>query len=222
LLRSAGKGLAALLLSVAAAMASPAHASAQGFTPTGLLGVEETEDLARRLDYEGLPESERYSIGPEGGARLLEMLGDPAERPSHARILLLLGDWGGPGAFEALRDYASQSLGEGELDRDRFRAWQALPFAFGRLAPRDPRAVAALSTCFDAAPPAFSFRHFRGDRLQALERRAAVSALVETRLPEADRVLDDLMRRGALEPGLAEHVREARAAFRGRPGGAGR
>lgn len=219
MLRSAGRGLAALGLALVALTGSD-RALAQGFTPTGLLGVEETERLARRFDYEGLPESERYAIAPEGGLRLVEMLADPAERPSHARILLLLGDWGGPGAFEALRDYASRSLGAGELDRDRFRAWQALPFAFGRLATRDARAVEALSACFDAGPPAFSFRHFRGDRLRAIERRAAVSALVETQLPEADRVLDDVMRRGGLEPGLAEHVREARAAVRAKAGGA--
>lgn len=231
LLRSARKGLAsrtrsALLASALGALLGssfhPDPAVAQGFSPTGLLGVAETEDLARRLDYEGLPESERFAIGPEGGARLLELLADPDERPSHARILVLLGEWGGPGAFEALNDYASRSLAAGELDRDRFRAWQALPFAYGRLAPRDPRALAALSACFEAGPPAFSFRHFRGERLRALERRAAVSALVGTRLPEAEPILDEVVRRRSADRDLVEHVRTARAAARARSEGGSR
>ncbi len=207
---------------------APGRATAQLAGSLPFLSLEETEDLARRVDYEGMPEDEAMRIGPEGAARLVEMLADPEEQPHHARILLALGIWGGEGALEAMRDWASLSLnganggnggedGEGsEIDRDRFRAWQVLPFALGRLARRDPRAVAELAACFDADPPAWTFRRFKGAGLQALERRAAAAALAETRLPAAERVLDAVARRAG-DPALADHVRAVRAAAEGAP-----
>lgn len=209
----------------------PGQATAQPAGSPPFLSLEATEDLARRIDYEGMPEDEAARIGPEGAARLIEMLSDPEEQPHHARILLALGIWGGEGALEAMRDWASLSLnggnggqggGEGrEIDRDRFRAWQVLPYALGKLAHRDPRAIAELAACFDADPPAWSFRRFKGARLQALERRAAVAALAETRLPEAERVLDAVARRAG-DPALADHVRAVRAAVEGAPAGGAR
>ena len=87
-----------------------------------------------------------------------------------------------------------------------------LPHALGRLAPHDPRAVDELVARFDEGPPAWTFRHFRGDRLQRLERLSAVSALGASERPEAARALEGLMRRG-LDPELADHVRAARASM---------
>lgn len=194
--------------------ASPERLVAQLSNSSSVLTVAETEDLARRVDYEGLPEDEAARIGAQGAARLVEMLADPEEQPHHARILLALGIWGGEGALEAMRNWASLSQAEGEIDRDRFRAWQVLPFALGKLARRDSRAVAELAARFDAEPPAWSFRQFRGARLQTLERRAAAAALAQTRLPEAERVLDAVVRR-ADDPALADHVRALRAEARG-------
>ena len=165
-----------LSIVVARSVAFPERAAAQQSTSAAVLTLAETENLARRVDYEGLPEDEAARIGPQGAARLVEMLADPDEKPHHARILLALGIWGGDGALEAMRNWASMAQAEGELDRDRFRAWQILPFALGKLAQRDPRAVAELATRFDAEAPRWSFRQFRGARLQDLERRAAATA----------------------------------------------
>lgn len=222
MIRSFSARAFALVLSLVSLHAvAPGRATAQPAGSPSFLSLEETESLARRVDYEGMPEDEAVRIGPEGAARLIEMLADPEEQPHHARILLALGIWGGEGALEAMRDWALLFLngGEGsEIDRDRFRAWQVLPFALGKLAHRDPRAVAELAACFDADPPAWSFRRFKGARLQALERRAAASALAETRLPEAERVLDAVARR-ADDPALADHVRAVRSAAAGVPDG---
>lgn len=198
--------------------ASSQRAVAQLANSSSVLTVAETEDLARRVDYEGLPEDEAARIGARGAARLVEMLADPDEKPHHARILLALGIWGGDGALEAMRNWASLSQAGGEIDRDRFRAWQVLPFALGKLARRDSRAVAELAARFDAEAPAWSFRQFRGARLLALERRAAAAALAQTRLPDAERVLDAVVRR-VDDPALADHVRALRAEAQGAPTG---
>lgn len=229
--------LFAALTLVSIQAVAPGPATAQPAGSSAFLSVAETEGLARRVDYEGMPEAEAARIGPEGAARLVEMLADPEEQPHHARILLALGIWGGEGALEAMRDWAALFLnggkkgnrgnggkdgGEGrEIDRDRFRAWQVLPFALGKLAHRDPRAVAELAACFDADAPTWSFRRFEGARLQTLERRAAVAALAETRLPEAERVLDAIARRAG-DPALAAHVRAERAAVANAPDGGAR
>lgn len=198
-----------LALIAAAAMAGlPDPVLAQGVG--GELGVEATENLVRQVHFEGLPEAEAARIGAAGVARLIEMLADPAETRSHARILHALGIAGGPEAYAAITAWAASQPTSGEIDRDRFRAWQALPFALGRLAPRDPRALNALAACFDANPPGWTFRHFDGARLQAIERRAAAGALAETGLPEAQRILDAVERRGA-DPALVGHVRAVRA-----------
>ncbi len=202
---------AALLLLAAGALGGGDRAWAQAGGPVSrVLSAEETEALVRRVDYEGMPEDEAARIGAEGTARLIEMLGDPGEAPHHARILLALGISGGEGAFEAIRTWAEQGPADGELDRAGFRAWQVLPFALGKLARRDPRALARLAASFDAEAPGWSFRHFEGALLQALERRAAAVALAETGTPEALRVLDQV-ERSAADPGLADHVRSARA-----------
>jgi hypothetical protein len=97
-----------------------------------------------------MPEDEAARIGFDGTTRLIEMLADPVEAPHHARILLALGISGGAGAFEAIEAWAVQGPADGEVDRAGFRAWQTLPFALGKLARRDPRALARLAAFFDA------------------------------------------------------------------------
>jgi len=216
----------ALLLLVAYAFGSSDRAAAQAGGPQSrVLTVAETEALVRAVHYEGMPEQEAAQIGADGAARLVEMLADPEEKQSHARILLALGISGADGAFEAIRAFTEREVARapvsGELDRDTFRAWQVLPFALGKLAPRDPRALAQLAECFDAAAPDWKFRHFDGPRLQGLERRAAAAALAETAMPEALRMLDAVERRGA-DPGLEAHVRAVRAEVLSRAAGAQR
>lgn len=155
------------------------------------LSLEETEDLVRQTYFEGLPEDEATRIGPEGALRLLEMLADPAERDNHARILIALGFSAPPGACEAIEAWQATALpAEGELDRSAFRAWQALPFALGHLADRDPEAIASLEAFMNAGAPGWTFRHHRGARLTRLSRRSAASALAETGLPAARAALD--------------------------------
>lgn len=209
-----GRGwLRTLLVAMIAAGAvagSAGRVGAQnGGTGEGELGVEATENLVRQVHYEGLSEAEVARIGAAGAARLAEMLADPAEAPSHARIMHALGIVGGPGAYDAIAGWVASQPTAGEIDRDRFRAWQALPYALGRLASRDPRALRDLGACFDADPPGWTFRHFGALRLQALERRAAAGALAETGLPEAQRILD-AVERGAGDPALVGHVRAVR------------
>jgi hypothetical protein len=199
-----------LLLSLGAAVGADRAGAQVGGPVSSVLSVEETEALVRRVDYEGMPEDEAARIGAEGAARLIEMLADPNEAPHHARVLLALGIWGGDGAFEAITVWAAQEPAIGELDRSAFRAWQALPFALGKLARRDPRALARLAASFGAEAPGWSFRHFEGARLQALERRAAALALAETGTPEALHVLD-AVERNAADPALVDHVRAVRA-----------
>lgn len=198
--------------------------AAQTVGTPGLLGVAEAEDLVRRIDYEGMGEDEAVRIGPAGRARLIEMLADPAERPHQARILLALGSCGGPEALEAMKAWLEALPADGELDRATFRAWQNLPFALGRLARREPRAVDELVVRFEAPPPGWSFRHFRGERLRQLEQRGAVSALGDSRRPEARRALGQLVRQ-AHPPALADHLRavsaELDAALPAEPGAAG-
>lgn len=214
--------LLVVLVGVGGAFGLAERAVAQAGGPVaGELGIEETEDLVRRVHYEGLPEAEAARIGAAGAARLAEMLADPLEKPSHGRILLALGIAGRPGAYEAMMAWVAAQPPTGEIDRDRFRAWQVLPFALGRLAARDPRAVDRLAACFDAGPPGWSFRQFEGERLQSLERRAAAGALAETGLPAAQRVLDAVERRAG-DPDLAAHVRAVRAEAAARAPGAAR
>lgn len=221
------RGLAVCLLLTAVSVGIVDRAAAQSGGPQSrALTVAETEALVRAVHYEGLPEEEAARIGADGAARLVEMLGDPDEKSSHGRILLALGISGAEGAYEAIRDYSERAFvpaaerdsAPGEIDRDTFRAWQILPFALGKLAPRDPRAVTSLAECFDAAAPTWRFRHFDGPRLQSLERRAAAAALAETALPEALRVLDGVERRG-VDPDLEDYVRTVRVEAQARAAG---
>jgi len=186
----------------------PREAAAQTLT------IAETEALVRAVHFEGLPEDEARRIGPAGAGRLIEILNDPAEGSAHANALMALGLCGQPGAFQAIRAWASAPR-EGEIDRDTFRAWQALPYALGHVGRRDRRAVARLEALIDAKSPKWTFRHHRGARLRRLARRAAATALAVSGLPEAGEVLDRARQRGG-DVEFEAHLRSARALHRRR------
>lgn len=178
-----------------------------------LLSVEETENLVRAVYFEGMPEEAAAEIGPEGCQRLVEMLDDPEERASHGQIMVAIGICGPQGGFEAIRDWADVER-SGELDRDTFRAWQALPFALGHLARHDRRAVARLERDLNAAEaPNWTFRHHRGARLVSHCRRSAASGLAMTGLPEAATALERAGGRSS-DRDFESHLTRARAMHR--------
>lgn len=194
-------------LILAHGLSTPREAGAQ------TLSVEETESLVHGVYYEGMPEVEAERIGPAGCARLVEMLADPQERRSHPQILLAIGICGPPGGFEAIRDWADVSR-TGEIDRATFRAWQVLPFALGRMARHDRRALARLEAQLNASEaPDWTFRHHRGARLLRQARRSAANGLAHSGLPEAGEALVRADR-SASDAGFREHLEEARAAHR--------
>ena len=188
-------------------LTAPAEATAQ------VLSVEETVSLVRGVYYEGMPEEEAARIGPAGCVRLLEMLADPLESRSHAQVLLAIGICGPPGGFEAIRDWA-EAPREGEVDRATFRTWQALPYALGRLAHHDPRALTRLEAQLsESEPPGWTFRHHRGARLVSQSRRAAASCLARTGMPEAGAALDRA-RDDATDRAFRDHLEGARELYR--------
>jgi hypothetical protein len=196
------------LLWTLAAASSSAQTPVQ--TSVQTLGVEESEQLVRAQWFEGLPEDEAARIGPEGAARLMEMLADPEDREHHANILVALGLSAQPGVFEAIAAWADRPR-VGELDRSTFRAWQALPYALGHLAHRDPRALERLESRLLTDPaPTWHFRHHRGARLARQSRRAAASALALSGLPAARRALDRAGR-DVSDADLEAHLESMRA-----------
>ena len=180
------------------------------------LSVEETENLVRAMYFEGMPEDEATRIGPEGAARLIEMLEDPNERASHGQILLALGLCGAPDALPAIVlwiDQLSDAGANGEIDRSLFKAWQALPFALGHLSRFDRRALRPLEEMMQDESPNWTFRRHDGPKLRRLAHRAAATSLAETGLPEARRALDRASRdlsRLDRDEGFAEHLQNAR------------
>lgn len=205
--------LAVVVWTVGVLLAASGDGRAQG----GALSLGETEDLVRARHYEGLPEEEAQQIGPEGCARLVEMLADPEEARHHAQILLAIGHCGPEGGLEAIAAWADRPR-EGEIDRATFRAWQALPFALARLADHDARAVARLTARLaDERPPRWTFRHHRGDRLVKLNRRAAALGLAETDDPAAEAALERAAR-DARDGSLRAHFERARERHRERRG----
>ena len=98
------------------------------------------EDLVRSVYYEGMPYAAAAQVTHVGSTRLVEMLGEPGEAAAHPQVLTALGMSGHAGSYEALVAFAVQ-LGGGEIDRQQFRAWRALPGAMGYLARKDPRAI---------------------------------------------------------------------------------
>ncbi len=198
-----------------------------GLASAQTLSLAETEDLVRNRYFEGMPEERAARIGRAGAERLVVMLSDPEEAPSHAQILLALGLCGSPDARSAILGWAASlerlassgrvgasrgqgTRGEVEVDRDTFKAWQALPYALGHTAKFDPRAVDDLERWFDAPAPDWTFRQFEGPRLRDLARRSALTSLALTGLPEARQVLDRAGR-DASDARLEAHLRDARA-----------
>jgi hypothetical protein len=184
--------------------------SMQSVAVAQMLTVAETEALVRAGYFEGMPEDDAARIGPAGAERLVEMLLDPAEGRSHNQILLALGLCGSPDALTAILDWSAAVDGVRTLDRNTFKAWQALPYALGHLARSDRRAVGHLEILMNAEAPSWTFRHYTGARLVDLARRAAATSLALTGLPEAGRALD---RAGELvsDPGFEVHLRNVRA-----------
>lgn len=201
--------------------------AAAGVAGAQMLTVAETEALVRASYFEGMPEEPASRIGPAGAERLVEMLFDPEDARSHAQILLALGLCGSPDSMSAILAW-SESLdgaaalhgataldgaaapGGGEIDRNTFKAWQALPYAFGHLARFDGRAIVHLETLIHADAPNWTFRHHRGPRLRDLARRSAATSLGLTGLPEARRALDRAGR-DASDARFDAHLRNARA-----------
>ena len=184
-------------------LAGSAAATAQ------MLTVAETENLVRAQYFEGMPEEEATRIGPAGAKRLVEMLADPAESRSHGQILLALGLSGSPDSMAAMLVWIDTPR-TGEIDRDTFRTWQALPYALGHLARHDRRALGQLERLMNADAPAWTFRHHRGARLLRLARRSAATSLAETGLPEARRALDRAGR-DVSDARFQDHLRSVRA-----------
>jgi len=212
---------------------------AAGEAVAQMLTVPETEALVRASYFEGMPEEDAARIGPDGAERLIEMLFDPEEGRSHSHILLALGLCGWPDAMTVILGWSSNFSGvatfrqittfdqvatlnqvatldglaaprTGEIDRDTFKAWQALPYALGHLARFDRRAVVHLEALMNAEAPSWTFRHHRGARLRNLARRSAATSLALTGLPEARRALDRAGR-DASDARFEEHLRNARA-----------
>ncbi len=181
----------------------------------GPLSVEETEALVRGRYYEGMPRELAARIGPEGCARLVDMLGDPGETRHHDQVLVALGVCAPEGGLEAI-DAWLQALPEGELDRPRFKAWLAVSHALAALAEHDPRAVARLEARM-TAPEAPRFRHgrHRGARLLRLQRDGAATGLAETGLPAARAALDRAQLH-ASDGGFVAHLEALRGLHRER------
>jgi hypothetical protein len=188
---------------------APCEALAQG------LSVEQTEALVRTVHYEGMPEDVVAQIGPEGCARLVEMLTDPSESSHHGRILVAIGICHPSGAFEAIRDWADQPR-VGEIDRATFRAWQSMPYALGHLAEHDRRAIDRLEALLNtSAPPSWTFRHHRGARLVGHARRSAATGLAFSGMPEAELALERA-ERSSSDASLRQHVEDLRGMHRDR------
>ena len=189
--------------------------AAAGVAAAQTLTVAETETLVRASYFEGMPEEPASRIGPAGAARLVEMLFDPEEARSHAQILLALGLCGSPDSMSAIVAWSeafdgAAAPGSGEIDRNTFKAWQALPYAFGHLARFDRRAIVHLESLIHADAPNWTFRHHRGPRLRALARRSAATSLGLTGLPEARRALDRAGRDSS-DARFDDHLRNVRA-----------
>jgi hypothetical protein len=174
--------------------------------------TDAAEALARDTFYEGVPSEAARDLGAAGVARLIEMLGDPAEAPHHAQILEVLGMSGHPDAYAAVAAAAADEP-TGEVDAAGLRKRVAVLAALGHLAREDDRALADLETAArDASVRAPRWRHGRmhGERLSRLMRRSAVSALAISGRREARATLRRLEIEASGDPELERHVRSAR------------
>ena len=173
--------------------------------------VDAAEALARDTYYEGVPTEAARALGSAGVARLIEMLGDPAEAPHHAQILEVLGMSGHRDAYAAVKAAAADEP-SGEVDRAELRKRVAVLVALGHLARDDDRALADLATVVwveSVRAPRWSHGRLHGARLSGLMRRGAVSALATSGRHEARASLQRLERQAGSDPELQRHVRSA-------------
>jgi len=173
-------------------------------------GASRADRLAQTVFFEGVPFEQARDLSDADVARLIELLGDPAEIRAHPNILVALGMSGSPAAFDAIADYASRGS-SGELDRLAFRAQRSIAFGMGHLARVDDRALAWLiraATGAGAAPPQ-SFRQIDAERVAQLKRRAAITGLALSARPAAARLLGELIAAPGAGPGIAGYAGEA-------------
>jgi len=141
------------------------------------LDAERALSLARAQWFEGIPDAEIAPLSADAVAALADLLADPDEAATHANAVDLLGRGGGPGAFEALADFAADEP-EGEVDGAVYRARLALPFALGYLARDDDRALALLAQAVASrSARGWHYRHIDGARMARLLRTNAVTGL---------------------------------------------
>ena len=177
--------LALLLL----ALASPGRAEAPDVASAA-------DALVEAVYYEGLPYARARALGPQGLARLRELLADETRSDVHANTLLAIGMAAGPGAYEALVSWAATSGDGSHAER---RAERALPMAMGHLARHDARAVAWLASEADEARARGHGEHHA--------RLATALGIAGT--AEADAVLAAMQQRGdAPQPRAVAHARD--------------
>jgi hypothetical protein len=207
------RGLSALLPGLLLALATAATADP----------VADAEALARDSFYEGLPVEAAHELDSAGIARLIEMLGDPAEARHHAQVLELLGMSGHRDAYAAIKA-AAEDEPRGEVDRSELRKRVAVFAALGHLAAEDDRALADLEAAVEAVPaPRWRHRGLRGERLSGLLRRSAVSGLARSGRKEARAALERIEVDASADPEFERHLRAARRdADRARPSRGGR
>jgi hypothetical protein len=176
-------------------------------------GVTSAEALVRAVWFEGLPYEEARALTPAGVRRLAEMLGDPGEAEHHVNIVVALGMSESPLAYPALEKLWLREP-RGEVDRNEYRARNALPFALGHLARADRRALALLEReLARSAAPAWSYQHLGGERLRGQIERGTLTGLGESGLPEAEVLLERAAQRAerSQDRELGEHVARARS-----------
>ncbi len=166
--------------------------------------------LASAIYFEGVPFEAASDLSDGDVARLIELLGDPAEIREHPNILVALGMSGSPAAFDAIADYALRGS-SGELDRLEFRARRSIAYGMGHLARVDSRALAWLiqaATDADVGPQQ-SFRQMDPDRVAGLQREGAISGLALSGRPDAARVLAEMIAAPGADPKIVEYASEA-------------
>jgi hypothetical protein len=171
--------------------------------------VADAEALVRAQWYEGIPFASARAVTPDGAERLVEMLGSPDERDTHAATIEVLGIAGHAGAYEAIASYAAR-LPDGEITADELRGCRAVPLAMGHLAGRDPRAIGYLAAAARRDRVGWRHGHMDEGQVAALLKELAIAGLGLSGDPNAAAVLRELESEtagGALVP----HVRDALA-----------
>ena len=203
---SGGLAIGALALAIASLVFLAANGAAESRDPE----AARADRLASAIYFEGVPFEEAHDLSDRDVARLIELLGDPAEIRQHPNILVALGMSGSPAAFDAISDYASRGS-SGELDRLEFRAQRSIAYGMGHLARADSRALVWLiraATSANAAPRR-SFRQIDPERVASMMRRGAITGLALSARPAAARVLGEIIASPSADPRIVEHSNEA-------------